>query len=227
MADSNSLVAFSGIPFSQAALAKPKQNLDRGYASRLQLCSKGKLIDEGKVRPGCFAIVDGDNVVDLGKEVTLIPLACLDKALDVSGEEVVVAFGEDNPEYIRISKESTVQDSGCMYGPVYLVFETSTCQFLELFFNNKSGRNEAPKLATFLPISAEAAKAYKVEARAPRAATVKSKLVKKGKWSWFAPEIVDGPATLDVETPPSSEDIVKACENFAKQAIVEDEDRDR
>ena len=225
--ENNSLVAFGAIPFSAAALAKPKQNLDRGYASRLQLCSKGKLVDEGKVRPGSFAVIDGESVIDLGKAVTVIPLACLDKALDVSGDEVIVAFGEDNPEYKRIQHQAGSQDSGCMFGPVYLVFETSTCQFLELFFNNKSGRNEAPKLATFLPISAEAAKQYGVEARAPRAATVKSKLVQKGKWSWFAPEVVDGPASLDVETPPSAQDITQACENFAKQAVVEEEGRDR
>lgn len=225
----NNLVAFSGIPFSQAALAKPKANPDRGYASRLQLCSKGKLIDEGKVRPGSFAIIDGDNVVDLGKEITCIPLVVLDKALDVSGDEVVVAFGKDNPEYQRIAEASKTADSGCMFGPVFLVFETSTCQFLELFLNNKSGRNEADRIAAYLPISEEAAKEYGVPARAPSAVTVNSKLCKSknGKWTWFAPECGPGPDNLNVETPPTNESIAKACGDFVKQSIVEAEDRDR
>lgn len=233
----NSLVAFGSIPFSPAALAKPKQNLDRGWASRLQLVATGSsnlAMEEDKekrIEVGNFAIVDGDNVVDLGNSVTFIPLTRLDKALDISGstgEPVVVAFGEDNEEYQRIAEQSTVKDSKCMHGPVDLVFETSTCQFLELFFSNKSGRMEAPKMGPFFPISPESAKAYECEPRAPRAVTMTSKLVKKGTNKWYVPVISDGPKSLNVANPPSQEDITKACNNFMKQAAPpEKENRDR
>ena len=221
------LTTFGGdIPFSQAALTKPGANQERDYAARLQLVSKGKLVDSGKVRPGSFAVVDGENVTDLGPSVDCIPLACLDKALDVSGEEVSVAFGKDNPEYQRIAEAAGQPDSGCMFGPVYLLFERTTGSFLELFFNNKSGRIVADRLGALLPISKAAAEAHGVEARAPQAANVSSKYIEKGRYAWFAPEITKAEG-VSFDNPPSAEALTKAVVNFLKQGEYEAEGRDR
>lgn len=231
---SNELAAFSSIPFSPAALAKPRQNLDRGYAPRLQLISTGTsgIAMKKQAQVGNFAIVDGDRVEDVGDSHVIIPLARLDKAVDTSGDSAVVAFGQDNPEFQSIAARCDRDgfDSGCMYGPVFLVFHVGTCQFLEIYLNNKSGRLEAERINTYLPISKEAAEQYGVDARAPAPVSLSSKLIPaKGKRrnSWYVPVAEDGPATLNVETPPSPEELQKACGNFIKQAQVEKEDRDR
>ena len=234
----NQLAAFGSIPFSPAALAKPKQNLDRGYAPRLQLVSTGtsNLAMDKKAEVGNWAIVDGESVVDLGDSVVVIPLCRLEKAVDFSNSDndigVVSAFGADTEAYIAIQKASDEfgYDSNCMYGPLYLGFCVTTCQFVEYFCNNKSSRNEAPRLDAFLPISAEAAKQYKVEAREPVPVSFCTKKVKgrgKNKNQWYVPVITAHEGELNVENPPVPEDLAKACANFVKQTIVEEDDRDR
>lgn len=227
VARANDLVAFGDLPFSEHAIAAQKNPEPAGYASRIQLYSKGKTNDSGEtvVDAGNFAIVDGDSFNILGKEIDVVPLAVLDKALDCSGETPVVAFGRDNKEYQRIAEQSTVQDSGCMYGPCFLVFERTTSNFYEIFLNNKSGRSEAKRLYPFLPIGAAAAKANGVKPQPPRPCLIKSKFIKKGKFTWFAPQVSDSTATF--ENPPTQEAAVAAVTNFLKQAEREDEGRDR
>lgn len=225
VARANDLVAFGDLPFSDHAIAAQKNPEPAGYASRIQLVSKGKLVDEGKCPPGDFAIIDGDTVTPLGKLIDVVPLAVLDKALDTSGEEVTVAFGRDNAIYQEIAERSNTADSGCMYGPCFLVFERSTSNFYEIFLNNKSGRSEAKKLYPFLPIGAAQAKAHGVKAQSPRPCEVKSKYIKKPRYSWFAPQVGESTATFD--NPPEQAVAVAAVKNFLKQAEVEEESRER
>lgn len=229
VARANELVAFGDLPFSEHAIAAQKNPEPTGYASRIQLFSKGKTDDAGNtvVEAGNFAIVDGDNYKILGKEIDVVPLAMLDKALDCSGDDVEVAFGRTTEAYQRIAGDSKVQDSGCMYGPVFLVFERTTGNFYEIFFNNASGRREAPKLLAYLPIGPAAAKANGVNPQPPRPVQIQSKFVNppKSRYSWFAPSVTDTTAVFD--NPPSQESAINAVKNFLKQAEVEEEDRDR
>ena len=229
VARANDLVAgaFGDLPFSDHAIAAQKNPEPAGYASRIQLFSKGKTDDKGDtvVDAGNFAIVDGDSYNILGKEIDVVPLAVLDKALDCSGEEVIVAFGRDNEVYQRIAEDSNTQDSGCMYGPCFLVFERTTSNFYEIFLNNKSGRSEAKKIYPYLPIGAAQAKAHGVQPQSPRPCHIKAKFIKKPRFSWFAPQVSDSVAQFD--NPPTQEAAVAAVTNFLKQAEVEDEGRDR
>lgn len=221
----NALTAFGDIPFSDH-LVKAKENPEpTGYAKRIQLVSKGKLVDTGKCPPGQWAIVDGEEVTPLGKAVDIVPLAVLDKALDTSGDEVEVVFGRDSEQYQEIAERSTQQDSGCMHGPCFLVWERTQGEFFEIFFNNKSGRMEAPKLNDFLPISKAAAKANGLEARGPAPANLSAKYIEKPRYSWFAPQIKASQATFDKT--PSAEAVIKSVTQFLEQANVEEEERDR
>lgn len=240
----NAISAFSSasLPFSAAALAKPRTDNDRGYASRLQFISTGssKLVTAGQVKIGSYALVNGEKVVDLGKEILVVPLGRLDKAIDFSsGDETIVAFGEGTPEYDKIKAEVVKDgfDSGCMYGPVFLCYEVSSAQFVELFLNNVSGRNEAENINEFLPISVEASDAHfaatgeRVNARAPRAAKLGSKEVtsKRGKKTYIynVPTTAEG-GPLNVSTPPTTERLQAAFASFFKQAEPKEaETRDR
>lgn len=215
------LSLFNSLPVSAAALTKSEEATSGGrkYAARLQLVSKGKLVDSGKVRPGCFAIIDGENVTDLGKSIDLIPLAVLDKALDVSGETPVVAFNRNNPEFKRIAETSKTVNSGCMYGPCFLVFERTSGSFLEIFFNNKSGRAEADKLKDFVPVNAADAEALGISARPASPACIKSKYIEREQWSWFAPEI--GAAEgVSFDKTPTADELLEAVNRFLGQAAA-------
>jgi hypothetical protein len=237
----NELAAFGAIPFSPAALAKPKTNAERGFASRLQFISTGssKLVSSGKCKVGHYALVDGEQTYDLGPSVTVIPLGRLDKAIDFSGDECIVAFGEGTPEYESIKSEVTTAgfDSGCMYGPVFLCYEVKSGQFVELFLNNASGRNEAENINTFLPVSQAASDQHfeqtgdRVDPRAPRAAILGSKEVtsKRGKKTYvYSVPTTSEAGQISVGEPPTQEQLTKAVNNFFKQAQPkEEEGRDR
>lgn len=225
IARANELVAFGDLPFSDHAIAAKQNPEPRGYAPRLQLVSKGGLVDSGTVPPGNFAIVDGDNVTVLGKSIDCIPLAVIDKALDCSGESVIVAFGRDNEVYKRIAETSTEADSGCMFGPCFLVFERSTAQFCELFFNSKSGRRSADKVYPFLPVSKASAKAHGLTAQPPRPLNLTSENVKKGRFSWFVAN--PAPSVAKFEKTPTTEAAIAAINTFLQQAVTEKDDHAR
>ena len=43
------------------------------FIGRLQLYTKGKAINKGQVRPGCYGIPDGEEVADLGDTIDILP----------------------------------------------------------------------------------------------------------------------------------------------------------
>jgi len=235
------LAAFGSIPVSEAALpsTEKKAKPQGKFLPRVQFVSTGssKLVTEKKVGVGHWALVDGDVTTDLGESIDVIVLARVDKGVDFSGDETVVAFKsqneEDNAEYARIEAEVIADgyDSGCMYGPVFLLFLCDTEQFVECFLNNTSGRNEADNIDLFLPISVEAAKANDCEPRAPRLATLGTKEVtsKRGKksYTYNVPTTNEGPKSIKLDNPPEPTEVIERCNKFVDQTKIEKESRNR
>ena len=122
------------------------------FLPRIQLVTKGKYVDTGKIPPGRWGVpqTGGEDIEDLGDNIDIIPLAGRPKALDVSDREAIVtSYDSKSEEFQRI--KTAPKNSGCMWGPSFLVLERNTGKLYELFFGNKSGRNEAGKLRAFLP----------------------------------------------------------------------------
>jgi len=122
------------------------------FLPRIQLVTKGKYVDKGKIGAGHWGIPQpgGEEIIDLGDTIDVIPLDARAKALDVSDREAIIAvYKTSDPEFQRI--KTAPKNSGCMWGPSFLVIERSTGKLYELFFGNASGRNEAGKLRPFLP----------------------------------------------------------------------------
>ncbi len=170
------------------------------YLGRLQLFTKGKAINRKLVGPGNYGIPESDEeVLDLGDCIDIIPLARRPKAIDMTdAEAIIVNYDPATPEFERIAATSLEKESHCMYGPSFLVFEKSTCRFLEFFCGNKSSRSEAKKLYPYLPLSqadidAKAAKGEDVNGLVPHGPlplTLKSRLVEKGTYTWHVPVVV-------------------------------------
>lgn len=121
------------------------------YLPRIQLIGKGKYVDTGKIAPGHWGIPQpgGEDIVDLGTKIDIIPMEGRTKALDVADKENIISvYDATDAEFQRI--KNAPKNSGCMWGPSYLVIERSTGKLYELFFSNKSGRQEAGKLKPFL-----------------------------------------------------------------------------
>lgn len=169
------------------------------YLGRLQLFTKGKAVNRKLIGPGNYGIpVSDEEVIDLSDEIDIIPFARRPKALDMNdAEAIIVSYDPTTDEFKRIAAQSLEKESGCMYGPSFLVFERSQGIFLEFFCGNKSARSEAKKLYAYLPltqadIDAKAAKGEDVSGLVPHGPLplrLKSRLVEKGKFSWHVPVV--------------------------------------
>jgi len=167
------------------------------FLPRLQLYTKGKAINKKLVGPGNYGIpVSDDEVTDLGDEIDILPLARRPKAIDLKDKDNIVAvYDLKDPEFARIQAQSAEKESGCMYGPSFLVFERSTGQFLEFFCGTKSARTEAKRIYANLPLTQAMidANPEMLGDQVPHNAiplTLKSRLVEKGQWSWHVPVAV-------------------------------------
>lgn len=188
---SNELVSLTSLPMSPIATgALAKYSASTEFLKRVQLVTKGKYVDKGKIKPGHYGVpVEEDEIQDLGPSIDVLPLAVREKALDTNQEPPLAVFDPEDPVYQDIVARSSEVDSGCMYGPSFLLFERTTGNFYEFFCGNKSARAEAGKFAPFMPVSEEAAKAYGIKAQAPQPLTLRSKYIERPRYSWHVPEV--------------------------------------
>ena len=162
------------------------------YLKRIQLYSKGKAIDTGKIPPGSFGVPGSDSIQNLGPEIDIIPLVIRSKAIDSSDRDaVIVSYDETCDAFEGIKERANTKDSGCQWGFAFLVFERSTSEYYEYFFGNKTARNEVPNVTPFLPRTpAQTAAITEKLGRAPHPpgpCTIKTKYITKGDWGWHAP----------------------------------------
>lgn len=165
------------------------------YLPRLSLLtSNSKACKAGEFPVNNYALTTGDINVDLGKEVDVLVIAWRPKAIEM-GEAVITVYDTNSPEWTRISEKSETKDSGCMYGPEFLVYVPSKKKFATFFLGSKSSRKEAPAVKAFLQ----------------GAATLKSKKIETPKYTWFCPQAVACSTPFDI---PAMEDIKAELEKF-------------
>lgn len=190
-----SVIDVNQLPATQVGGDDIYDGLAKGqdYLLRVQLYTKGKAVDQRKVRGGEYGIPDGDEITVLGDEMDILVLARRPKAIDMNDPEAIfVSHDNESAEFKRIAAQSQEKESHCMYGPSFLVFERSTGRFLEFFCGSKSSRNEAKKIYPFLPLTAADIKARGLtdqEPHGPLPLTLKSKLVEKGSYTWHVPVV--------------------------------------
>jgi len=152
------------------------------FLPRIQLITKGKYVDTGKIKPGRWGVPlpGGDDIDDLGESIDVVPWAVRPKALDVADKDAIVSVYEtSDPEFQRI--KNAPKNTGCMWGPSFLVLERSTGKLYELYFGNKSGRQEAGKLKPFLPTEENGGQASP--------ATLNIRYVKMPEYGWHVPVV--------------------------------------
>ena len=120
------------------------------FLPRIQLITKGKYVDTGKIAPGHYGVpqAGGEEIQDLGESIDLIPWAFRPKAMDVSDREAIVtSFDVNDDEFKRI--QGAPKDSGCMWGPVFLVYERTTGKFYEMFWSKQERTTGSPEGPAF------------------------------------------------------------------------------
>ena len=172
------------------------------YLSRIQLVTKGKYVDMGKIPPGRWGVpqAGGEEIEDLGDQIDVIPFCYRPKALDISDPEAIVSnFDAKSEEFQRI--KNAPKNSGCLWGPSFLVLERNTGKLYELFFGNKSGRSEASKLRPFLPTEANGGN--------PSPATLKIRYKQTKDYGWHVPVITKCSEPFDPESVEVTSDKLK------------------
>lgn len=183
---------------------------------RLQLYSKGLVCDRGIIEPGHFGIPEGHfQITDLGRTVDVLPYARRPKAIDMTDlERVIISHDPESSDFKRIAAASSEKETHYMYGVSFLFYERKSRRFLEFFCGSRSSRPQAKKFYPHLPLTAADIQTRCLQGIAPHGAfplTLKSRLVKKGKYSWHVPEIVDCAKRID---PPTTEQIDREIMRF-------------
>jgi len=226
---SNELVPvdLSQLPSTQLGSDDAFADLAKGgdFLARLQLYSKGSAVDQQLIAPGHWGIPESaEDITDLGESIDVLPLARRPKALDMNDRDAVIAaYDMESDEFKRIMAAAQGKDSGCMYGPSFLVIERSTGRFLEYFCGTKSTRSEAKKIYPFLPLTPgdiEARGLDGVDPHGPLPVTLRVKYIKK-KFSWHAPVVIK--CSTPFQQLPMPAVIVKQVQDFInpKEPTVE------
>lgn len=170
------------------------------FLSRMQLFGGNtNAAKEGKVGMGNYGYVDGDTIIDLGKDVDVAVIAWRPMAMDMTDKVPVKVFDKDSAVFKEIQENSFKKDSGCAYGVDCLVYIPKIKKFATLFFGSKSNRREVKNFLTNLG----------------KGASLSSEFVKEGKYSWHV--IKSSPCTAPLEIP-SMEEILKKKKMFDDEA---------
>ncbi len=219
MSNETALVpAFENLPSTQLGSDDGFDDLVKGgdFLGRLQLYSKGSAINKELIAPGHWGIPEGDEqITDLGKTVDVIPFARRPKAIDLSDTDaIIVDYDMVSDEFGRIAAASLGQDSGCMFGTSFLIYERTTGRFLEYFCGTKSTRSESKKIFSFLTMTAEDIKKrnLNVEPHGPLPFRMNVKLVEKKRWSWHAPLVVK--CSTPFTNLPNRDQVLREMERF-------------
>lgn len=166
------------------------------FLPRIQLYSGGKAVKKKLIEEGHFGQPkSADEVISFGAAIDVLVIDRKAKAIDMSDtDDIIVSNEPSSKEFQRIVEESNNKDSGCAWGPTYLVFERSTGKFYEFFCGSKSARYESSTINNYLPVTPEMIEAGVTEEKKPRGPkplTLSSQYIEKGKWAWYAPKASD------------------------------------
>lgn len=153
------------------------------YLPRLMLMNAtSELVKEAKMNQGHYALVTGkDRFQDMTREVLCHVLGWRPKALEIGEKAVKSYYNPKSEEFIAVSKKSDAEsNSGCMYGPEFLVYIPSVEQYATFFMSSKTARREAPQMRPLVG----------------KTSTLKSNLIKGKKNSWFGPVVTPCSAPL-------------------------------
>lgn len=152
------------------------------YLPRLQLMGgSSEKCKAGEFPVNNYALVTGEVYTDLGKECDVLVIAWRPKAMEI-GDAIINSHDPESAEFKRIMDRADVKDSGCMFGPEYLVYVPAVKKFATFFCGSKTARKEAPA----------------IKERMLSAATFKSKKIQTKDYTWYGPQCVPCSTPFDV-----------------------------
>lgn len=171
--------------------------------------SNSELAKEGKIGMGRWALVRSkEDFVDLGAEANLLILGWRPKAMDTSNKGSVRAFyNPQSEEFKSVIQKSDVQNSGCFFGPEYLVYLPNEKVFASLLMASKTARREAPNAKALIAVKSNDGQIV-VE---KKFATLKCRLIKSDRYSWHGPIVTQCSTQYDL---PPTEEVIEQLNKF-------------
>lgn len=194
---SNELIKIEGLELNKFTGDDLKAVASTGtWLSRLMLMGPNSgLVAEKKIEAGHYALIqDKNSFKDLGDQVDLIPITWRPLAMDINGDEVISIYNKDSEAFKRIEKESEKSDSGCMFGPQFLIY-IKEHGFSTFYCSSKTFRREAPKIHSLLL----------------KGTTLTSQFIKKKRYSWYGPVVSSCSTPFDL---PDQEELKKQVHSF-------------
>lgn len=126
------------------------------FLPRLQLFTgNSDQVKRMKIPLAHYGLIKGKEkeLIPLGPTVLCIPLAWRAKAMDVSNDDNILAYHNQNSEEFKriVQTANTVQNSKCMYGPEFLLWLGATHGFVTFLMGSKTARNAAAPMRALLP----------------------------------------------------------------------------
>lgn len=171
-----------------------------GYPPRIQLMTSNSAeCKAGEFPINHYAFVSGSNKDDLGKNVDMVPVAWRATALQSTDDGFLASHDKTSGLFNHILEQTSVQDSGAMYGPEFLLWIPSKKAFVTFLCGTKTARNMAAS----------------VKALMGTPATLAAEKIETSKYTWFGPKCT-GCATPITATPEAAE-LQDAVEKFTTQ----------
>lgn len=147
------------------------------YLPRLQLITnRSKIVESGAFPANHWGLYLGQDPTDVGTEVDALVVTWRAKAVDLQGDAPITCFDSEDELFKKIMAKSEEKDSGCMYGPEFLLYifngdddANGTC--CTFFCGTKSARRVAAG----------------IKGEMLKTVTLGSKFIEGKKYSWTAP----------------------------------------
>ena len=203
----NELVKIDGMPVVAVDEKDFAAAVGGDWLPRFQVVdSNSKVGKKQLAKVGNYALVRSeDDVVDLTNQVDALVIHMRWTAIDTNEDSLSFSHDKESDEFKRIEEESKVQNSGCMWGPEFLVYLPSVKSFATFFCGSATARRESKNIFKLLR----------------KAATFKTHLIENKRYTWWGPLVVECTSPFDL---PSEEEIKDQAVKFAnppKQAETE------
>ena len=155
-----------------------------GFLPRFQLFgANSDAVKMGKMTMAHYALVYGkDQYEDLGSEVNVFPISWRPRAMDLSGESPISYFNPKTQEFQQIQARSEEPNSGCVFGPEFLIYVPKASKFATYFMASKTSRRQAPDFRALIG----------------KGATLRVQLIQTQKYTWHGPVVSVCSIQLDV-----------------------------
>ncbi|KKN32668.1 hypothetical protein LCGC14_0811600 [marine sediment metagenome] len=165
------------------------------FLPRLQLLtSNSAKCKSGEFSTNHYALIQDQKFDDLGKNIDVLLITWQPKALE-TGDAIISSYDPNSDEFQRIQKKASERDSGCMYGPEFLVWIPAIKRFATFFMGTKTARRESGNVKALLK----------------KAASLTSQECKNKKYTWYAPQVSECSTPFDM---PNKDELLEACEQF-------------